>query len=188
MNQIKPLYRVPLKYGVAAAILAILLMIVMYFSGKHPMLIPVYYDYRIILFGIILFFSIKEYRDIYNKGYLHFWEGLVNGIIAYLTAALIVGLFIILFSNLVPDFLNSYINSTVSGLELDKEQLTKTGSVTISEEEFQNQIDMLKSATPSLLTIDYIIKSLMIGFPITLILSVFLRKTEDRFKNRSTEK
>jgi len=188
MNNIKPLYRVPLKYGAAAAVLAIILMVILFFSGKHPMLIPIFYDYRIFLFGIIIFFSIKEYKDHYNGGILHFWEGLVNGIITYIIAAFIAGLFIIVFSKLVPDFLDSYISGTIRGLELDKEQLTSSGGITITEEEYQAQIDMLKKASPSLLTLDYIIKSLVIGFPITLILSVFLRKTEDRFNNRSAVK
>jgi len=186
MNNIKPLYRIPLKYGAAAAGLAVLLMMVMFFADKHPMLIPVYYDYRIFLFAVIIFFSIKEYRDYYNGGKLHFWEGLVNGFLVYLIVALIVGIFIWVFSLIVPDFLNDYISGTIRGLELDKEQLTTSGSVTITEEEFQKQVDMLKNINPSLLTLDYIIKSLVIGFPITLILSVFLRRTEDRFKSRST--
>lgn len=186
MNNIKPLYRVPVKYGAAAAVLAIVLMIVMYFSGKHPMLIPVFYDYRIFLFGVIIFFSIKEYRQYYNGGRLHFWEGLVNGIITYVIVALMAGAFIWVFSLIVPDFLESYINGTIRGLELDKDQLTTGGGITITEEEFQRQVNNLKNIRPSVLTLDYIIKSMVIGFPITLILAVLLRKTEDRFKSRST--
>lgn len=186
MNNIKPIFRVPLKYGSAASVLAIVLMIVMYFSGKHPMLIPVFYDYRIFLFGVIIFFSVKEYREYYNGGKLHFWEGLVNGIITYIIVALIAGAFIWVFSLVVPDFLKSYVNGTISGLELDKAQLTGDGTITISEEEFQRQVAMLREIRPSVLTLDYIIKSMVIGFPITLIIAVFLRKTEDRFKSRST--
>ncbi len=187
MNNIKPIFRVPLKYGAAASVLAVILMIVMYFSGRHPMLIPVFYDYRIFLFGVIIFFSVKEYREYYNGGRLHFWEGIVNGIITYIIVALIAGAFIWVFSLVVPDFLNSYINGTIKGLELEKEQLISGGPITITEEEFQQQVDNLKNIRPSVLTLDYIIKSMVIGFPITLIIAVFMRKTEDRFKSRSTE-
>lgn len=186
MKNIKPLFRIPLKYGAAASVLAIVLIIVLFYAGRHPMLIPVFYDYRIFLFGVIIFFSMKEYRDYYNEGRLHFWEGIVNGVITYLVVALVAGLFIWIFSLIDPEFLETYIQGTIRGLELDKEELTKTGAITITEEEFQQQIEMLKSIRPSVLTLDYIIKSMVIGFPITLILSVFLRKTEDRFKSRST--
>ena len=187
MDNIKPIFRVPLKYGAAASVLAIVLMIVMYYSGKHPMLIPAFYDYRIFLFGIIIFFSVKEYREYFNGGKLHFWEGLVNGIITYIIVALIAGAFIWVFSLIEPDFLQGYINGALQGLELDKEQLTGEGPITITEEEFQRQVSNLKNIRPSVLPLDYIIKSMVIGFPITLIMAVLLRKTEDRFKSRSTE-
>ncbi|MTI19441.1 DUF4199 domain-containing protein, partial [Fulvivirga sp. RKSG066] len=170
----------------AASVLAIVLMIVLFYSGKHPMLIPIFYDYRIFLFGVIIFFSIKEYREYYNGGILHFWEGLVNGFITYLIVAMIAGAFIWLFSIVVPDFLDQYVAGTIKGLELDKQQLVSDGSITITEEEYQKQVALLRTITPSVLTLDYIIKSLLIGFPLTLILSVFLRRTEDRFKSRST--
>ena len=187
-KEINPLFKIPIRYGMAAAVLAIVLMIVMFYAGKHPMLIPVMYDYRIILFGVIIFFSIKEYKEYYNEGRLHFWEGLVNGVIAYLMVALLAGLFIIIFAYAVPEFLDTYITGTIQGLELDKEALTKTGTITITEEEYQKQIKLLQEMRPSLLAMDYIIKSMIIGFPITIILAVFLRKTEDRFNNRSTVK
>lgn len=185
MNDIKPLFRIPLKYGAAAAALAIVLIIVLFYAGRHPMLIPVFYDYRIFLFGVIIFFSIKEYRDYYNGGLLHFWEALVNGVITYLIVALLAGLFIWIFSLVDQQFLNEYIQGAIRGLELDKEQLTQTGAVTITEDEYQQQIEMLKNIRPSVLTLDYIIKSMFIGFPITLILAVFLRKTEDRFAGKA---
>lgn len=186
MKNIKPLFRVPIKYGLAAALLAIVLMIVLFYFHKHPMLIPVMYDYRIFLFAIIIFFSVKEYRDYFNGGRLHFWEGVVNGIITYTIVALAVGLFIWIFSAIVPSFLQDYISGTIKGLELEKDNLISQGKITITEEEFNHQIAMLKQLRPSMLTFDYIIKSMFIGFPITVIISVILRRTEDRFKSRST--
>lgn len=177
----KPLFSVPIKFGLIGSILAMIVIIALYYSGTHPLLIPIFFDYRIVLFVIFILLGLKEFKDYRNGGFLQFWQGMIIGIGIYLIIGLLVGVFVVVYSNIDVDFHSQYIEGTIKGLELDKEQLVNTGSITISEEEFQNQVEMLKNSKPYVLGIDYFIKSSVLGFFLTILLSVILRKTEPRF-------
>ena len=157
------------------------MIVALYYSGTHPLLIPIFFDYRIVLFTIFIFLGLKEFKDFFNGGFLQFWQGMIIGIGIYLIVGLLAGIFVSSFSSLNEEFHDEYITGTIKGLELDKEQLVNTGSITISEEEFQSQVNMLQESKPYVLGIDYFIKSSVLGFFLTILLSVILRKTERRF-------
>ncbi|ELR68906.1 hypothetical protein C900_05599 [Fulvivirga imtechensis AK7] len=139
------------------------------------------FDFRIVLFGLFIFFGLKEFRDYYNDSVLNFWQGMIISFIIYITIAILVAIFIIVFANFVPDFLQEYIAGTIKGLELEKDRLVTEGKINITGEEFDRQVTLLRQSTPSLLALDYIIKSCFIGFFVAIILSVILRRTEKRF-------
>lgn len=179
----KPIIAVPVKYGLIGSLLAITLILVLYYSGTHPLLIPTFYDYRILLFGLFIFFGAKEFKDYYNSGFLQFWQGMIIGVIIYMIIGSVVALFLIAFSSIQPDFHQSYIDGTINGLELNKDQLLNQGPVTITEEEYNQQIEMLKETPLYYLGVDYFIKSSVLGFFITILLSVILRKSEKRFSS-----
>lgn len=185
MDKLAPLKRVPLKYGLIGAALSAVLILVFYFSDRHLLLIPIYYDFRIFLFGVFIFFGIKEFKEYYNEDRLHFWQGIVIGIIIYITIGILVGAFIMIFSEIQPEFLQQYIDGTIRGMELNKELLTTESPINITEEEYQKQIELLKETPPINLSIDFFIKSCLIGFFISILLAVIMRKTEDRFTNRT---
>ncbi len=184
LDKLKPIYSVPIKYGLIGSLLAIVLIIALFYMGKHPLLIPIFFDYRILLFAVFIFFALKEFKDYYNDKFLQFWQGMVIGIGIYVIIGLMVALFIIAFSTVVPDFHDSYIEGTLRGLELDKEQLVGQGKITISEEEFEKQKELLRAAPSYVLGIDYFIKSCLLGFFLTIIMAVILRKSESRFTNQ----
>lgn len=171
----------PIKFGLIGSIFGMLLIVILFYSNRHPLLIPPMLDFRIVLFGFFIFFGIKEFRDYHNNGILNFWQGMVISFIIYMTIGIMVGLFIMIFAHLVPEFLNSYISGTIHAMEMEKTRLLTDETMKISEEEFNRQVTLLKQTRPILLTVDYIIKSCLIGFFIAIILSVFLRKTEKRF-------
>ena len=83
MQHIKPLFKVALKYALTASLLAITLVIILFYTGKHPLLIPIAYDFRILLFGVFIYFSIREFKTFHNSGELHCWQGLLIGIFFY---------------------------------------------------------------------------------------------------------
>lgn len=180
-NSIKPIFKIPLKYGLIGSLFGVVLIVVLFYSNRHPLLIPPMFDFRIILFGLFIFFGLKEFREYHNGGILNFWQGMVISFIMYMIIGIVVGLFIISFSNLVPEFLEGYITGTIKGMELEKSRLLTEGKITISEEEYSRQMMLLKETSPALLAVDYIIKSCFIGFFLAIIISVILRRTEKRF-------
>ena len=182
LNNLSPIVKIPLKYGLFASLIGIVLIVVFFFSNRHPLLIPIFYDYRIFLFGVFIFFGVKEFKQYYNDDRLHFWQGLIIGVIIYVTVGILVSLFIIIYVEVHPEFLSQYIEGTIRGLELNKDQLLHQSPIKITEEEYQAQIDLLRNIPSWKLGQDYFIKSCIIGFFLAIILAVFLRRTEDRFK------
>lgn len=180
MNHIKPLLSVALKYALVGSVLGIVLILILYYTGRHPLLIPIAYDYRILLFGVFIYFSLREIKVYHFQGQLHFWQGLLTGVFFYLALGSLVGIFISIFGSFEASFLDEYIQANVQGLEMNKDRLTAEGAVTMSEAEFEKQLELTKSTSPVTLGFDYFIKSCIIGFFISILLSVILRKTELR--------
>lgn len=180
MKHIQPLFKVALKYALTGALLAIALILILFYTNRHPLLIPIAYDYRILLFGLFIYFSIREFKIYYNNGELHFWQGLLTGIFFYLILGLVVGVFISVFGSLESSFLEEYVQANVQGLEMNKAQLTAEGPVTMSEQEFVRQLELTKNTKPITLGMDYFMKSCIIGFFLSILLAVILRKTEVR--------
>ena len=178
MNHIKPLLSIAFKYALAGSLLGIALILVLFYTNNHPLLIPIAYDYRILLFGVFIYFSIREFKTYHNSGELHFWQGLIIGVFFYLTVGIIVGVAIAIFAHAVPSFLQEYVQVNVHGLETNEALLTTEGSVTMTKEEFNRQIDLTKATKPATLAIDYFIKSCIIGFFLSILLAVILRTTK----------
>jgi len=51
-----PLVPIALRYGVIAGGIVTLLMVIFYYMGQHPLLVSPYLDFRIVLFGVFIFF------------------------------------------------------------------------------------------------------------------------------------
>ena len=98
MESLTPLIRVCARYGAMAGLLGSALLIILYYLGRHPFLIPVFLDFRIVLFGIFIFFCLKEYRDTLRQGIIYFWEGMIGSLVFVMAFAGIGALCSILFS------------------------------------------------------------------------------------------
>src|SRR5690349_4017593 len=94
ISEMKPLVQVPFKYGMIASLVGFLLVVVLYYINRHPFLIQPYMDFRILLFGVFIFFSLKEYRDYYQGGILYTWEGLIGSFIFVSTFAVVASVLI----------------------------------------------------------------------------------------------
>ncbi len=51
-----------------------------------------YLDFRVFLFGIFVSFTLKEFRDVHQRGELYFWQGIIGSGIVVLTASAIAAL------------------------------------------------------------------------------------------------
>lgn len=168
----KPLVSVPVQYGAVASALLMILFVVLFYSGKHPMSIPVFFDIRILILPLFMVIAMKDFRDNKNGGVLHFWQGFSIGFITFVMLAIIISFFIMIFVAIDPDFLQFYINERVNLLIEHRDQLTES----IGEETVQLQLDKLPFTTSIDLAIDYFIKTLGIGIFLNIIISIILRK------------
>ena len=167
-----PLLLVPFKYGLIGSILSILALLVLFYLGKHPLLLNPVMDARLPLFALIIFISIKVYKEQYSGGIMHFWQGISIGMIAYVLMAFTAALFIFIFSKISSShFLTEYIRIAMAQLVENKEVFIET----VGEKTYIDTLAQLPNTQAIHLAVDYLLKSMPIGLFLTLILSVLLR-------------
>jgi hypothetical protein len=137
------------------------------------LLIPAFLDFRILLFPIFLVFSIRDYKENHNNGFLHFWQGFSIGLLVILIIAGIMSLFIAVLGTWIePDFVQKFIQSSIDQIESAKEKITTA----IGQEELTKVLEILPSTTLFDLALDYFLKSLPYGLFLTIIIALILRK------------
>lgn len=168
-----PLIGISLRNGSIAGILAGALLIILYFIGPHPMLILPYADFRILLFGIFIFFTLKEFRNNHQDGVLSFVQGMVGSFIFVTVAATIGAIVVLLYSKINPEFVSDFIKQALESAKTFSENAVLT-------ETEKNQIHVMIEGLPTTngrsLAGQHFFQSLMIGFFVSIILSVILRK------------
>lgn len=164
--------KVSLRYGALAGIVGSAFLIGLYYMGRHPFLIPVFIDFRIILFGVFIFFTLREIRDYYQEGILYFWQGIIASLIFTLCYAFISALVLWIFMRAVPEFLTEYISLSVEQVKsLPPEVIERIG-----KDVYAQNLKMLPNTKAFDLSFLYFTQSLMISLFISIILSVILRR------------
>ena len=170
-----PLLLVPFKYGLIGSLMIILGLIVLFYLGRHPLLLNPILDARIPLYALIIFISFKIFKEQYNGGIMHFWQGMAIGMLAYTLMATSAALFIYIISKVnSSNFLTEYIRISTGQLVTNKDLFIET----IGEKTYTETLAQLPSTQPIHLAVDYLLKSMPIGLFLTIILSVLLRKKE----------
>lgn len=164
--------QVALKYGFFMALLLGAVFVGLFYAGRHPLLIPIIYDVRILLLAIFIFFSIKEFRDYRNGGVLHFWQGMLIGLVIIFVVGLLMMIIILTFGALEENLLSRYLTEMTIQLTENKEDFLEA----IGEEAYQNAFRKLPSTTLGDLALDYYLKSFGIGLFLTIIISIILRR------------
>ncbi len=168
-----PMVRIAGRYGLLGAIVLFITLTGLFYLGQHPLLIPFLFDLRIFLFALFLVFAIKGFRDKSN-GELHFWQGLSIGIVCYVMIAFITSLLLWIWGGIIdPSFVSEYISLKTDELISNMEIWTEM----VGKDTFNSQLNRLPNNTSLDLAFDYFLKSMPIGFILTLIISILLRKT-----------
>lgn len=164
--------RVSLRYGLVMGLVGFILLMILYYTGNHPFLIPVFLDYRIVLFAIIFSFALKEIRDYYHGGILHFWQGMISCLLMTVLFSLVASTGIYLFAKYNPAFVESYIRlSMVQVKEFPETEIERIG-----RDVYEAGIAALKQANAYFLATRYLSQSFIISFFISIIISVILRR------------
>jgi hypothetical protein len=169
---IKTLLRISARYGTAGGILAFILLVVMYYLGPHPLLVSPFLDFRILLFGIFVFFTLKEYRDFHQEGALFFWQGMLGGLFVISVATVITSSLLWLFGSWKDEFVVSYITQITTYLKsFPKEDIDRIG-----KDIYERNLKALPATNIVDLTQTYFAQGIIIGFFVNVILSVILRR------------
>jgi hypothetical protein len=140
--------------------------------GRHPFLLPVVFDFRIVIFSIFIFLSLKEVRDYHQQGNLLFWQGMIGSYVFIGTSGLIGSIFTWCLARWNSDFLPSYI----AQLEEQMKNFQKQIEESVGAQAYEQQLAKLPATTALDLAGDYLLKSMIIGLFLTIIISVILRK------------
>ena len=168
----KPLAQVPVKYGALAGLLGAALMVGLYYMGRHPFLIPVFYDFRVFLFAVFIFFSLKELRDFFFAGILLFWEGLIASFLFVATYAVTSSVILWIFGAVVKSFVKDYIDLSVQQIKtLPPDVIERIG-----KDVYDRNLEMLPATNAFDLAALYFAQCFLIGTFISIILSVILRR------------
>jgi len=167
-----PLVKVPARYGAIAGLLCIICLITLFYIGKSPFLIDPYKDFRIPLFGVLIFFCIKEIRDFYTGGMLKMWEGMSAGMLFLAVTAIVAAIGILIFGTIKPAFVTDYIAEFTEQIRgLDESSVKQIGKDTL-----ESSLKALPGTTIGDLASLYVWQTFVTGFFISVIISVILRR------------
>jgi hypothetical protein len=173
MKKPSPLISIGIRYGLIAGILCgVLLMATYYLMERHPLMVSPFMDYRVILFGVFIFFSLREFREVHQNGALYFSQGMLGSFIFILVAATMSSVLLWIFCSFETNFIPSYAKAMADYLHtFEAEDIERIG-----KEVFESTIKQLPLTTSKQIAGKYFIQSIMIGFFVSIIISVILRK------------
>ena len=167
-----PLVKVSVRYGAVTGLLCMGFVISMFYFGKHPFLMNPMLDFRVPVFALMIFFSLKEVRDYYQGGILNFWQGMIGSFVFTFTLACLCGLTLMIFSAWEPDFVTTFISSALEQVKaFPPEEVERVGRQT-----YEQGLAELKKVDGYFMAKRYFFQSFIISFFISAIISVILRR------------
>ncbi len=171
-KKLPPLIFIGLRNGLVAGLLGFCLLLALYYIGKHPFLFPVFFDFRIFLFGIFLIITLREIRDIHQEGILFFWQGMISSLLFTIIFALVASFLIWIFAYINPLFLQNYISTALDQIKaIPAEAIEQIG-----KDAYERNLKALPSTNGYDLAIHYFWQSFVISFFVSIIISVILRR------------
>ena len=168
----RPLLRIAIRYGLLAGILGFALLVILYYLGRHPFVIPVFFDFRMILFALMAVFTLREFRDFNNEGILYFWQGMMGTFVLTFIFALVAASLLFVFASLENNFVASFIELTLQQAKsYPVEDIERMGKAT-----FEQGLKDIQGADALYLAERYFFQSFIISFFISIIISVILRR------------
>ncbi|MEJ7646296.1 MAG: DUF4199 domain-containing protein [Chryseolinea sp.] len=166
------LFRISLRYGLAGGVLAFVLLVIMYYSGRHPLVVSPFLDFRILLFGIFIFFALKEFRDYDQDGVLYFAQAMLGGLAVIFTLSALASVLLLIFGYIEGDFVKDYVVKVTEYIRSFSEE----DKARIGKDIYDRNLAALPATNISTLAFTYFIHGLVIGFFVNIILSVILRR------------
>ena len=166
------LMRIALRYGLIGGGIAFVLVVVMFYLGRHPLVVSPYLDFRILLFGIFVFFALKEFRDYDQDGVLYFAQAMLGGFVVIFILTVLASVLIWIFGSIEHDFVTEYVEQVTAYLKgFSPADIEKLGKDT-----YDRNLASLPTTNISTLAFTYFIHGLVLGFFVNIVLSVIVRR------------
>jgi drug/metabolite transporter (DMT)-like permease len=132
-----------------------------------------------VAYFVVLYFCLKNWRDQYHGGYIRYGQALSAGILFMFFASIIYGLYYIIYLKWIdPTFLERLLD------RVEEDYYTRG----FTEEQVAPFMDfMVKLRGPGMQFFSAIFGTTFIGVILSLIVSIFIRKEGDPFKQAMSE-
>lgn len=167
-----PWVAIAVRNGLMGGVVGMMMLLGLYFLGRHPFLIPPYMDFRIVLFGVLLFFTLKEFRDYFQEGTLYFWQGMFMSLTFTAVFSLVAFLAVWSFASWNPRFVSTYISLTLDQIKSMPPEIIER----IGKADYERSVKALPATRGIDLASLYFWQSYVISFFISIIISVILRR------------
>lgn len=169
---INKLLRIAVRYGLIGGAIAFVLLLIMYYLGRHPLLVSPFIDFRILLFGIFIYFALREFRDYDQDGVLYFSQAMVGGFTVIFILSAIASILLLVFGLFDKGFVSGYVEQVIAYVKgFSEDDIRRIG-----KDIYERNLAALPATNISTLAITYFIHGLVIGFFVNIVLSVILRR------------
>ncbi len=157
-----------LTYGMLIGILLIVIQLVFYFAGGLTSMYSAYISYAVLLGGIIL--ATKAWRDEVRGGFISYGQALGFGTLTIFFASILVGIYIFLFYKFIdPAAMNLLYEAA------EQKMIDKNPNITDAELDMALSISQ-RLMKPGFMTFSTIFNYTFLGFVMSLITSIFMKK------------
>ena len=175
MERNQGLWKGALLYGGILVVFLALGFTGLYLAGQHPVIMGRYLQF--ILPPAFAFLMLRVFKEQWNGGLLHFWEGMTMGFLYALTIGIGTGFVAYIFVAWVdPELMVQWKALLVEQTELQKQKMGDD----FSDTAYTTTLEAIQSATPANIFQDWILKMGGVGLFATSFITIFMRKTEAR--------
>jgi len=164
--------RVSLKYAAFCGIFITAIFHVSFLLNSNPLIDVSHLIFDLIIFGLFVFFSQKEFKVYHTSGTFHFWQGMTIGLLVYLIASFLFGIGLFVYFSLFDHALEDYKLAASIFLE-SKSDIYKAE---FGDKGFADQLDKIQGITAIDLITTSVLKKILAGFFITPVISIILRR------------
>lgn len=164
--------RTCMRYGLMAGALGLVAIAAFFYIGKHPFWIFPLFDVRIILMLIFLIIALREVREYHFGGLLFFWQAMTGSLLFVMVTACTGYLGVWLFGTIDADFLGVYVQQGQEQIaRLSPDDIKELGPPAV--EELKRTLPL---TTLGWMAKRYAIQTIFMGFFISIVISVVLRR------------
>jgi hypothetical protein len=121
---------------------------------------------------VLLFFTLKEYRDYFQEGILYFWQGMMMCLLFTLAFAGVTFLLIWGYASWKPAFVATYISLASDQIRSIPPEIVDR----IGKADYERNLEALPATRGLDLAFLYFGQSFVISFFVSVIISVILRR------------